>query len=81
MFLQMRWLPFDIPSKADDGEIDFVEGLETISGAGNVHSRDGLAVYIYTCNASMLNKAFYSADGDFLIGEICIEECRTESKN
>ena len=66
----MRWLPFDIPS-ADGGDagVDFVQGLKTICGAGNVHGRNGLAIYIFTCNASMQNKAFYSADGDFLIGE------------
>ncbi|CAG7699886.1 unnamed protein product [Allacma fusca] len=63
---QLRWLPFDIPLK-EENQVDFVDGLKTISGAGNVHSRNGLAIYVYTCNVSMNNKALYSADGDFLI--------------
>ncbi len=49
--------------------MDFVNGLRTLCGAGEVQSRNGLAVYVYACNSSMNNKAFYSADGDFLIGK------------
>lgn len=48
-------------------EIDFVDGLSTICGAGDPRTRHGLAIYVYMCNASMENRAFYSSDGDFLI--------------
>ena len=61
----MRWKPFDIPS---DGQVDFVDGLRTVCGAGQPATRNGLAAHIYTCNASMDNKAMQNADGDFLLG-------------
>ncbi|XP_041352250.1 homogentisate 1,2-dioxygenase-like [Gigantopelta aegis] len=60
---QLRWKPLDIPSE----KVDFVQGLTTICGAGDPKSRNGIAVYIYTCNTSMENKCFYTSDGDFLI--------------
>lgn len=63
---QLRWHPFDIPNK-DSSKVDFVQGLNTIAGAGDPKSRNGLAIHIYCCNKSMENKAFYSSDGDFLI--------------
>lgn len=61
---QMRWNPFDMPK---NGEIDFVEGLHTICGAGDAKSRHGIAIHVYLCNTSMTDKAFYNSDGDFLI--------------
>ena len=45
-----------------------LQGLATVCGAGDPKTRDGVAVYIYTCNKSMGNKAFNNSDGDFLIG-------------
>lgn len=64
---QLRWHPFDIPRKETDGQVDFVQGLNTIAGAGDPKSRNGLAIHIYCCNKSMENTAFYNADGDLLI--------------
>lgn len=61
---QLRWSPFASPSK--EKEIDFVDSLTTITGNGDPSSRSGLAIHIYSCNASMKNKAFYNSDGDFL---------------
>lgn len=62
---QFRWHPFEMPRK--DEIVDFVDGLSTICGAGDAKSRHGLAIHVYTCNWSMLDRAFYSSDGDFLI--------------
>lgn len=62
----MRWKPFDLPK--DEQKINFVQGLHTICGAGDIKTRSGLAIHIYLCNLSMDNTAFYNADGDFLIG-------------
>lgn len=62
----MRWNPFDLPS--DLKKVDFVEGLNTVCGAGDPKVKQGLAIHIYSCNASMENCSFYNADGDFLIG-------------
>nr|ALJ76675.1 homogentisate 1,2-dioxygenase [Epicauta chinensis] len=74
---QMRWNPFDLPKTND--QIDFVDGLNTVAGAGDPRSKSGLAIHIYAMNKSMKNRCFYNADGDFLIvpqlGELLI---RTE---
>ena len=60
---QLRWKPFAIL----EDEHDFVDGIYTVCGAGDVCSRNGTAVYVYTCNQSMKNRALYNSDGDFLI--------------
>ena len=39
----------------------------SLSGAGDSKTRHGIAVHVYTCNVSMIDKAFYNSDGDFLI--------------
>jgi homogentisate 1,2-dioxygenase len=62
---QLRWQPFDLPS--NDKKVDFVQGIATICGGGDARSRNGLNIHIYTCNVSMVDKAFYNSDGDFLI--------------
>lgn len=64
---QLRWKPFDVPSR-QAAEVDFVGGLHTVCGAGDFRARQGVAIHVYLCNASMRDKAFYNADGDFLIG-------------
>lgn len=45
-----------------------MDGLHTICGAGDIRARQGVAIHVYLSNASMKDKAFYNADGDFLIG-------------
>lgn len=60
---QLRWSPFKIPEK----ELDFVEGLHTLCGAGDPSMREGLSVSVYLSNKDMVKKALYSSDGDFLI--------------
>lgn len=62
----MRWQPFDFPTKSEN--VHFIEGLNTICGAGDPKTKQGLAIHIYSCNSSMNDCAFYNADGDFLIG-------------
>lgn len=62
---QLRWKAFAIPEQ--ENQVDFVDGIRTICGAGEPSLRHGCVVHIYTCNASMANKVFYSSDGDFLI--------------
>ncbi|XP_018335123.1 homogentisate 1,2-dioxygenase [Agrilus planipennis] len=62
---QMRWKPFDLPSYGES--VDFVEGLNTVCGAGDPKLKVGLAIHIYSCNVPMKNRGFYNADGDFLI--------------
>jgi len=60
---QLRWKPFGLPTQ----ETDFVQGLRTIAHAGHSTVKHGIAIHIYTANASMQNKSFYNSDGDFLI--------------
>jgi len=61
---QLRWNPFDIPA---DGKVDWLDGLKTVAGAGDPRTRHGLAIHVYTCNTSMVDKAMYNSDGDFLV--------------
>lgn len=45
-----------------------MSGLHLLAGAGDIPTKNGLAIYIYTCGTSMpTTEAFYSADGDMLI--------------
>ncbi|XP_019770431.2 homogentisate 1,2-dioxygenase isoform X2 [Dendroctonus ponderosae] len=60
---QMRWKPFDLAASDED----FVDGLKTVCGAGDPKIKLGLAIHVYSCNSPMKNRAFYNADGDFLI--------------
>lgn len=63
--LKLRWGAFDLPLSEN---VDFIQGINTVCGAGNPSTRNGLAIHVYLCNTSMKNSAFYNADGDFLIG-------------
>ena len=38
-----------------------------MAGAGDPRVCNGMAIHIFSCNASMTHEAFYNADGDFLI--------------
>ncbi|OQV20392.1 Homogentisate 1,2-dioxygenase [Hypsibius exemplaris] len=60
-----RWQPFLLPKDTDN--VDFVDGLRTLAGAGSAKDRRGCAIHIYVCNQSMGDRAFYNSDGDFLI--------------
>ncbi|XP_065907305.1 homogentisate 1,2-dioxygenase-like [Dysidea avara] len=62
---QLRWKPFKLPE--DGKNVDFVEGISTVCGAGDPRCRSGCVVHVYTCNKSMKDKCFYNSDGDFLI--------------
>eukprot|EP01104_Vermistella_antarctica_P018591 TRINITY_DN6944_c0_g1_i1.p1 TRINITY_DN6944_c0_g1~~TRINITY_DN6944_c0_g1_i1.p1 ORF type:complete len:445 (+),score=107.55 TRINITY_DN6944_c0_g1_i1:23-1336(+) len=60
---QLRWKPMSIPEEPTD----FVDGLFTVAGAGAPATRGGLAIYNYLANKDMVNRSFYSSDGDMLI--------------
>ncbi|KAJ2610622.1 hypothetical protein H4S08_003531 [Coemansia sp. RSA 1365] len=61
---QIRWLPFEFPQSKD---VDFVDGLHTIGGAGDTALKSGIAIHIYTATVSMHQRAFCNSDGDILI--------------
>ncbi|MBK9163865.1 MAG: homogentisate 1,2-dioxygenase [Acidobacteria bacterium] len=60
---QLRWDPLPIP----DAPTDFVEGITSIAGNGDLFTQAGIAVHIYRCNRGMGNRYFYNADGEMLI--------------
>lgn len=72
-----RWRPLPIPVPPQ--EVDFVDGLVTLGGAGDPTSGPGYRVHLYATNADMSDCAFSNADGDLLVvpqeGTL---ECRTE---
>ncbi|KPC95893.1 homogentisate 1,2-dioxygenase [Streptomyces sp. NRRL F-6602] len=60
---RLRWSP--LPD-AHAGT-DFLAGLWTLGGNGDVRRRDGMAVHLYAANASMTDRVFGDADGELLI--------------
>ncbi|MFH4984585.1 hypothetical protein AB6A40_011294, partial [Gnathostoma spinigerum] len=53
---QLRWHPFPLQNQQ---ETDFIEGLYTVCGGGDVISRNGLAIHMYACNKAMKDRCFY----------------------
>ncbi|HSK73195.1 MAG TPA: homogentisate 1,2-dioxygenase [Pyrinomonadaceae bacterium] len=60
---QLRWNPLPMPEKATD----FVDGITTIAGNGDLFSQAGIAVHIFACNEEMKDRFFYNADGEMLV--------------
>jgi homogentisate 1,2-dioxygenase len=60
---RLRWDPFP----TDDVDADFVQGLMTVAGNGNVWDQRGVAVHVYRCTRSMTDRYFSDSDGEMLI--------------
>jgi homogentisate 1,2-dioxygenase len=60
---QLRWDPLPIPVEPTD----FIDGITTIAGNGDLFAQTGMAVHIYACNKGMGERYFYNADGEMLI--------------
>jgi homogentisate 1,2-dioxygenase len=60
---QLRWSPIPIPTKPTD----FIAGIVTFGGNGDVATQTGVAVHLYAANRSMTDRYFYNADGEMLI--------------
>jgi homogentisate 1,2-dioxygenase len=60
---QLRWNPIAIPKEPTD----FVDGLVTLAGNGDSSMQSGVAIHVYVANKSMVDRAFYNADGELLI--------------
>ncbi len=60
---RLRWEPLPLPGASTD----FIEGLVTYGGNGDVGTSAGIAVHLYAANASMRDRVFFNADGEFLI--------------
>jgi homogentisate 1,2-dioxygenase len=61
---RLRWDPVPLPRS--DIPTDFVDGLYTVAGNGDVKTRDGMAVHIYAANTDMRDRYFVDADGELL---------------
>lgn len=61
--MQMRWQPTPIP---DGKAVDFLDGLATITTAGDSAVQVGIATHSYVANISMDTKFFMNADGEIL---------------
>jgi homogentisate 1,2-dioxygenase len=62
---QLRWDPLPMPPS--DTPTDFVDGLVTMAGNGSPEAMTGCAIHLYAANRSMLERFFYTADGELLI--------------
>jgi len=60
---QLRWDPLPLPSEPTD----FLDGITTIAGNGDLFAQTGMAVHIFACNKGMGDRYFYNADGEMLI--------------
>ena len=60
---RLRWDPLPAP----EAPTDFIDGLVTYGGAGDVAANDGIGVHLYAANRSMTDRAFMNADGEMLI--------------
>jgi homogentisate 1,2-dioxygenase len=59
---RLRWDPLPIP--ADPA--DFVDGLYTVAGNGDLRTRQGMAVHVYRANRGMTRRYFVDSDGELL---------------
>ncbi len=60
---QLRWNPLPVPQE----KTDFIGGLTTVAGNGDLFSQFGIAIHIYRANTAMTDRYFYNADGEMLI--------------
>jgi homogentisate 1,2-dioxygenase len=60
---QLRWNPLPMPT----AETDFVGGLTTVAGNGDLFAQVGIAIHIFACNKNMTDRFFYNADGEMLV--------------
>jgi homogentisate 1,2-dioxygenase len=57
-----RWDPIPLPSKP----LSFVEGVRTVTTAGDAGSLAGMGAHVYLVTRSMADEYFYNADGEML---------------
>jgi homogentisate 1,2-dioxygenase len=59
---RLRWDPLPYP----EGPADFVDGLVTYGGNGDVTGGGGCGIHLYAATRSMEQRVFFSADGELL---------------
>jgi homogentisate 1,2-dioxygenase len=61
---RLRWDPLPLPAESEPA--DFVDGLFTVGGNGDITTRAGMAVHLYAANRSMQDRYFVDSDGELL---------------
>ncbi len=60
---QLRWSPIPIPAEP----LSFIEGMRTMTTAGDAGTQTGMAAHVYLATRSMTDEVFWNADGELLI--------------
>ncbi|MES2185491.1 MAG: homogentisate 1,2-dioxygenase [Pseudomonadota bacterium] len=60
---RLRWNPWPMPTQP----ADFVDGMVTVAGNGDVATQSGVATHVYRANRSMGQRFFVDSDGELLI--------------
>jgi homogentisate 1,2-dioxygenase len=59
---QLRWGPMAMPEQ----DVTFLQGIRTMTTAGDANTQAGMAAHVYLITRSMVDQCFYNADGEFL---------------
>ncbi|WP_407531181.1 homogentisate 1,2-dioxygenase, partial [Methylobacterium oryzisoli] len=59
----LRWDPVPIP----DAPLSFIEGIHTMTTAGDAGAQAGMGAHLYLATRSMQDEYFYNADGEMLV--------------
>src|SRR6195952_3001304 len=72
---QLRWDPMPLPTTPTD----WLDSLTTLAGNGDLTMHSGVAIHLYAANKSMLDRFFYTADGEMLfVPQLGALKLRTE---
>ncbi len=58
----LRWDPLPLPAES----LSLIEGIHTITTAGDAGAMAGMAAHVYLATRSMVDEVFYNADGEML---------------
>src|SRR5690349_9835069 len=58
----LRWDPIPIPNEP----LTFIQGVRTITTAGDAGTQAGMGAHVYLITKSMVDEYFYNADGELL---------------
>ena len=62
---RLRWDPLPLPVESEPR--DFIDGLFTVGGNGDIKTRAGIAIHLYAANRSMRDRYFVDSDGELLL--------------
>ena len=60
---QLRWDPVPVPAE----RTNFIQGIRTMTTAGDALGQSGMAAHIYLVNDDMVDDYFFNADGEMLV--------------